>query len=242
MRVSKYSLIDFGNKLRYSQDDYKKFEDKILQLCAFTKCRLDPNFNPGYESCYLFLALQQHFGFKRFLEFGTGRGTTSFLMASLPCIKHVTTIDILAYEQARHTWCDYKSCLMSNKDIHEKCEEYLGTPTASILHICDDSKNLKSHRIPGGPFDLVYIDGSHDYGPVKYDFAIAKELLADDALVVFDDYDPKYGVYHAINELMADEDCILVSVNGHLYGTDKESENCGHIIWAKGKYKEMLNE
>ena len=41
---------------------------------------------------------------------------------------------------------------------------------------------------------------------------------------------------------MADEDCILVSVNGHIYGQDAEPDDCGHIIWAQGKYKEWLYE
>jgi len=241
MIKNKYSLLDFGKKLGYSKNTYDVIEHKVLKLCAFTKCREDPNFNPGYESCYLFLALQEKFEFKRFLEFGTGRGTTSFLMASQEGIEHVTTIDIVAHEQMKATWCDYKRCVMSNAQIHDRCVEHLGEPVAPIERVCTDSISLKSYGVPGGPFDLVYIDGSHDYGPVKNDFAIAKELLADDAVVVFDDYDPQFGVYHAINELMTDEDCILVSVNGHLYGTNKEAEGCGHIIWAKGKYKEMLH-
>jgi predicted O-methyltransferase YrrM len=187
------------------------------------------------------MALQQVFNFKRFLEFGTGRGATSFLMAHQPMMEHVVTIDIVPHEQRRATWCDYKRVIMSNAEIHDKCVEALGEPKASIERWCIDTTTLSPNRIKSGPFDLVYIDGSHDYGPVKNDFEIAKALLAPDAVVVFDDYDPRYGVHKAINEIMADEDCILVSVNGHVWGPEKEPDECGHIIWVKGKYKELLH-
>lgn len=235
----KYSLLEFLDKLNYI-DTYKKFEEYILKLCSFTKCRANPNIKMGYESCYLFIALQSYFGLDKFLEFGTGRGTTSFLMASMSGIKQVTTIDIIPFEQTQLTWCDYKRCVMSVSEIHNRCVEALGKPNVSIERFTEDSVNLKSYRIKTGPFDFVYIDGSHDYEPVKNDFKLAKELLADDAIVIFDDYNPQYGVYRAVNELMVDEDYILVSVNGHLYGENKESLDCGHIIWAKGKYKELL--
>ena len=219
---------------------HKKFEEQTLELCAYTKCRADPMWQIGFESCYLFMALQQNFRFKRFLEFGTGRGTTSFLMAHQPGIDHVLTFDIVPHELRRATWCDYKRVIMSNAEIHARCVEGLGEPPVSIQRICTDTRVVKASKIKTGPFDIVYIDGSHDYEPVKSDFALAKALLADDAIVVFDDYDPRYGVHQAVNELMADENCILVSLNGHLYGDEKEPNECGHIIWAKGKYKELL--
>jgi len=240
MNLIHYKLLDFLEKFD-CLEMYKTFREQTLTLCGLTKCRIDPNHKQGYESCFLFLALQQNFAFKRFLEFGTGRGTTSFLMACCHNIERVVTLDIVPHNLRRATWCDYQRVIMSNAEIHDKCVEAIGEPRAPIERICANSTSLTPSRIKGGPFDLVYIDGSHDYGPVKSDFELTKALLADDAVVIFDDYDPRYGVHQAVNEIMADEDCLLVSVNGHIYGPEQEPDECGHIIWARGKYKELLH-
>jgi len=233
--MPRYRLLDF---LR-SCDDYDYHNDKMFveRLCALSKCRTDPLWKKGYESCYLFLALNRKYQFKRFLEFGTGRGTTSFLMAKQNSIEAVTTVDIIGFQHQRQTWCDYNVCVASNQDIYNKCIRELGPINTPINFVHGDSTTVDMNKLSqNGPYDLVYIDGSHDYGPVKKDWETAQRLIADDAIVVFDDYDPKYGVYHAINDIFKLEDITIVSLNGHIYGPDEEPESCGHVIWAGGKY------
>lgn len=55
------------------------------------------------------------------------------------------------------------------------------------------------------PFDLIYIDGAHDYGSVAADIAKALTLLADDGLIACHDYrsDADPGVTLAVDELIA---------------------------------------
>lgn len=40
----------------------------------------------------------------------------------------------------------------------------------------------------GAPFDVVFIDGAHDYASVKQDIEIAERFLAPDGLIAFHDY------------------------------------------------------
>jgi hypothetical protein len=58
-------------------------------------------------------------------------------------------------------------------------------------------------------FDLVYVDAAHDYDSVKVDAELARRMVADNGLLVFNDYtllDPNngapYGVVPAVNELV----------------------------------------
>lgn len=56
---------------------------------------------------------------------------------------------------------------------------------------------------PGGPFDLAFIDGSHDCHAVRNDIAGSLERLAPGGLLAFHDYKRDPGVTRAVNELGA---------------------------------------
>ncbi len=51
-------------------------------------------------------------------------------------------------------------------------------------------------RLSGRRFDLAVLDGNHDGGYLAREFAVVREVLADDSIVVFDDVgtDPWLGV------------------------------------------------
>lgn len=68
----------------------------------------------------------------------------------------------------------------------------------------DDVRQVESGFSP--PFDLVFIDGAHDYDSVRSDIENASRVLAPGGLLAFHDYhsscDP--GVTAAVDELLAD--------------------------------------
>jgi len=68
-------------------------------------------------------------------------------------------------------------------------------------------------KYPNKTFDLIYIDGDHSYDGVKQDANLAKAKLADNGVIVFNDYimfdhlnGVTYGVVQAVNELIVGED------------------------------------
>ncbi len=237
MLKGKYALKDFLDKLDYDWTDHDNF---VRELCAVTKCRKDLHHNSGFESCHIFLALTKRYGLYRFLEFGFGRGTTSYLMATRPTIKSVETYDIVPLHQKRPTWCMYKDAVMSNSEFLEMCDKLgYGEASKKIQYYCCDTTTLDLTEVRHT--DIAYIDGSHDLIPVLKDFKNCERRMAKDSIIVMDDYDPQFGSYLAINHILEEYDGILVSTNGHIYcESQKEGPNTGHIIFPFGKYKKLL--
>jgi hypothetical protein len=80
-----------------------------------------------------------------------------------------------------------------------------------VIEVGMSSVNLKKY--PNKTFDLIYIDGDHSYEGVKQDANVAKAKLADNGIIVFNDYimfdhlnGVPYGVVQAVNELIVSED------------------------------------
>ena len=80
-----------------------------------------------------------------------------------------------------------------------------------VIEVGMSSVNLKKY--PDKTFDLIYIDGDHSYEGVKQDANVAKAKLADNGIIVFNDYimfdhlnGVPYGVVQAVNELIVSED------------------------------------
>jgi predicted O-methyltransferase YrrM len=91
-------------------------------------------------------------------------------------------------------------------------------------------------NVPGG-YDLIYIDGSHDFMPVVKDFKNAVELISPTGWIIFDDY--KYslpGVRQAIDTFVRPKYNIeIVSLCGHVYGPTPEPDEEGHVILRMDK-------
>jgi len=73
--------------------------------------------------------------------------------------------------------------------------------------------NLSLAKYPDKSFDLIYIDADHSYESVKQDANVAKVKLADNGIIVFNDYiqfdylaGVRYGVVKAVNELIINDD------------------------------------
>jgi predicted O-methyltransferase YrrM len=66
----------------------------------------------------------------------------------------------------------------------------------------------------GVRFDLIYIDAAHEYGPAKRDIAAYYELLADDGLLIGDDYISWPGVTRAVDEFVAERNLRVIGMQG----------------------------
>lgn len=87
----------------------------------------------------------------------------------------------------------------------------------------DSQQTLRRHT--DRSFDLVYIDGAHDYDSVKADAALAVEMAKDGGFLVFNDYllqdlnNAAYGIVPVVNDLVVNHGWYVVgfAINHGLY-------------------------
>jgi predicted O-methyltransferase YrrM len=81
-------------------------------------------------------------------------------------------------------------------------------------------------KYPDRYFDLIYIDAGHSYEPVKNDAALASKRLADNGLIIFNDYIMfdhilrcHYGVVPVVNEMIINDGWCVVgfSLQQHMF-------------------------
>jgi protein-L-isoaspartate O-methyltransferase len=127
---------------------------------------------------------------KNVLEIGSYCGLSTVCMARTA--KHVTACD---YFDGRAT----PGPRDTRADFDRNIERYSLTHKVSTVHP-DELPGLQSE------FDLVFIDGAHDYASVAADIVKALNLLAPGGLLAFHDYkrqgDP--GVEQAVDDLLLD--------------------------------------
>ena len=76
-----------------------------------------------------------------------------------------------------------------------------------------------------GSFDLVYVDGDHEYPAVKADADLAVKMVKDDGFLVFNDYmlmdhkNDAYGIVPVVNDLVVNHGWFVVgyAINHALY-------------------------
>lgn len=206
----------------------------VEHLGALTRCRADPNWKFGWESIILMGALVKFYKPKTFLEFGTGRGTTSCLLSFAKCVETIHTYDIVPHEEEQATWFQFKPTRMSVKAFIDAVLADQPERAKIHFHTADTSKMEPKdfEQVPGG-YDLIYIDGSHDCGPVTKDYKNALQLVSPTGLIVFDDYKRSLpGVRQAIDMFVKPDhpDLTIVSLCGHIFGPHPEPDDEGHVI------------
>jgi hypothetical protein len=113
-------------------------------------------------------------------------------------------------------------CLAQHAKSVTAVDPFDGRGTPSERNTYDEfSANLEKYRVADkvsairgtigevahqlGEFDLVFIDGAHDYQGVKDDIADALSVLRADGVLAFHDYGSNHpGVVSAVEELIAD--------------------------------------
>ena len=131
---------------------------------------------------------------KRVLEIGSYLGLSTICLAQTA--DHVTSVDPhdgTGTAVPQNTFDKFRSNL-ERYDLWRKVLPVVGTL----------SDELELLRIQDS-YDLVFIDGSHDYESVAADIEAACELLTPDGLIVFHDYasDRDPGVTKAVDEFVS---------------------------------------
>ena len=108
-----------------------------------------------------------------FLEFGYSHGFTNTILNKFFNFKKIVTVDIVSQEGQS------KESFFSN----------LRFKNLILIAGNSESEFVKKQISINGKYDLIFIDGSHEYKTVKNDFQIACKNMNKKALIVFHDID-----------------------------------------------------
>jgi len=142
----------------------------------------------------------------RYLEVGVWLGDTFNAVASLPLRIQATAVDTFAgspegdhtHELARQSSPDEVQNEMERRLIERRSPsvEYV-IWRVSIAEFNGDGTK---------PYDVIFLDASHEYEDVKRDIAKCLTMLADDGVLLIHDYETRQfpGVTRAVNEAFDD--------------------------------------
>lgn len=121
----------------------------------------------------------------RILEIGTFRGKTTRLLATLFPEAHVTTVELPRHDPIlRATY---------RRDTEEQYQEYLNKRTKNLSHpritLIETNSFFVPERVEPG-FDLIWMDGGHNWPEVGWDICNAWHLARRGALIMCDDVIP----------------------------------------------------
>lgn len=137
------------------------------------------------------------------LEIGTFEGYSAALMSTVAKVVH--TVD---WHQGGHELGERDTLLTAWHNIRAANGNV-------IMHVGKSKDVLPALR---GPFDLVFIDGSHEYVDVRLDALMARRLSK---LLLFHDYNYGFmGVMRAVDELCEETGAAMKPVAGSLVLVD----------------------
>jgi predicted O-methyltransferase YrrM/SAM-dependent methyltransferase len=146
---------------------------------------------PPPESLVL-AAICRHLRPRRVLEIGTFTGGSTLAMAmNLPSTSDIVTIDLPSHE-GRSTRYPLELGDIGGQPFTVG-QRFRGTVFESrIRQLYADSATLDFSALPG-PFDVIFIDGNHNYENVKSDSLKGHAVLRRGGVMIWDDYDPAFG-------------------------------------------------
>jgi predicted O-methyltransferase YrrM len=155
------------------------------------------------------------------IEFGTGRGSGTFVLAAnSPANARVFTLDLVSAARGEYT----QKILRDNNDVGLA---YRTTPEASKITQLLVPPGAPMHETLTGlhrTADFIYVDGDHGYAGVRDDTIAALDLAGPNAVLLWHDfYDfPTYihegaakrGVFPWLNEFAAKNEMLLYHIDG----------------------------
>ena len=189
----------------------KQKDDKFINELAFTTQISIKNSPPNFQHGRIIYALLGEYLKKvrdenfahTLLDIGTARGFSSIIMSRFMInnsIKgNIHSIDIIKHNKKKY-WnsiLDVEKGKLSRKQILEPYQEYLKNiyfhegQTNNIL------SNLKLDRI-----NFAFVDGSHEYKDVAFEYNYIKQRQKKGDLILFDDVTEKYkGIIELVDEI-----------------------------------------
>jgi predicted O-methyltransferase YrrM len=129
---------------------------------------------------------ENKFRFKKFLEIGFHAGFTNTILKKIFNFQEIVAIDIIEGPVS-------SSAFRANLRFK------------NLTLICNDSTSQYSinNARKLGPFDLIFIDGNHDYEIAKKDFENYKEMISDNGVIILHDIKSKVheGIPRLWNEI-----------------------------------------
>jgi len=191
-------------------------EESFLELGDLTALRRDTEgrfYRSNYQRGILLYALVATYRPKTILEFGTGRGYGALCMARalVDCgiDGQVYSIDFRRFDEEQD-WCIDRGDgpnverLSLSGVWSQHCPRLW---TERVWPLTGTSATVMAHWKRRGlpPPDFAFIDGSHDYSPVKHDFYSFLNVASVPFRVLFADYTrrPDFGVPRLIDEDVA---------------------------------------
>lgn len=233
------NLNAFFEKVGY---DWLKDKENIKTICHYTKTRVNDKMTEvklgwGTEQTFLVKAVAEWIGAKSFFEIGTGRGTACYALSLLDSIKDIHTVDILNFNQKFATAIGYKPATVSLSDIRNM----IPFPQKNKVNFHHRIELTSMQRTLKNSSDLCFIDGDHtNKSVILADYAACLDIMKDDGIILWDDYDPdRFAVKGIVEELLANNselDAVLVEQRGHLFNDEKPLEHGkGVVLMKKGK-------
>lgn len=194
----KYEFDTFSNKYVNTEDYneylYNYFHTNVdnypfLQL----HCDVVGKYGLGYGEkafryLWLLLLSQQTDTFK-FLEIGVYKGSILALvqlisneMNIIPQIFGVTPLNATGDKYSVYTNDDYERSISYLYHLLNITIE-----NTTIIEGLSTDPNVKEEVIKNGPFNIVYVDGGHDYNTVISDLRLVEDLITPNGFLVLDD-------------------------------------------------------
>lgn len=157
------------------------------------RCHFKEMGSLGEDSCYwIYYLLIKELDIRKFLEVGVHQGQIPILVKYLSrkFDKNIECHFVTPFDGSGDKYSDYE------KRSYEEDFVYAAKRYGFSLHhdffghigFSQDPVIQKSVRLGAGQFDLMYIDGSHNFHDVVSDIAFyVEQLLARGGIVIFDD-------------------------------------------------------
>ncbi len=207
---------------------------RVRRLRSGDGLRLFPIEGHSLKSQAVFVQqlMRRYTGIREVVEIGFNAGHSSYLFLSArPDVK------VLSFDLGDHDYVDMAKGLIDQlfPGRHEliKGDSTKTVPAFSEAH-------------PGRTFDLIYIDGGHEYEVAKADIEHCAPLSTAESIVLMDDLEPhnEWGVgpARAWREAQAEglvEERLLVEDGFPLAGLGLDDVRPGTIVWGLGRYRHL---
>ncbi len=213
----------FGNSDRFSLLDIAEFRSvsdlKILQPFNRTK-----GVSITLDELTCICGIIHAFQIKSVLEIGTFDGNTTLnIAANLPDDGSVTTVDLPLDWNGRY-----------EIDVSKENHNVTKRPTVGIQFL-NSEENKKIIQVYGDtakldwqslnpPFDLIFIDGCHDFNYVKSDTNNAISCLSDKGIIIWHDYAMMDEVSRAVDGFSGTMNIMIVEGTRLAIGVHKSSK------------------